>query len=156
MKNNKQMNTRKSIILFILLLVINFAAHAQDKIADKIIAVLGENIVLQSDIDGQFAQYIAQGYANKPELKCQILESLITQKLLQKVDSYYRVYVREGQTEVQVQDWTKINRTPNEYYFMFDTRDKIPNEYFIDIKVESSGEVNTYKRQIKFQIVNTK
>ena len=39
---------------------------------------------------------------------------------------------------------------------MFDTRDKIPNEYFIDIKVESSGEVNTYKRQIKFQIVNTK
>ena len=39
---------------------------------------------------------------------------------------------------------------------MIDTRDKIPNEYFIDIKVESSGEVNTYKRQIKFQIVNTK
>ena len=50
MKNNKQMNTRKSIILFILLLVINFAAHAQDKIADKIIAVLGENIVLQSTL----------------------------------------------------------------------------------------------------------
>ena len=50
MKNNKQMNTRKSIILFILLLVINFAAHAHDNIADKIIAVLGENIVLQSTL----------------------------------------------------------------------------------------------------------
>ena len=80
----------------------------------------------------------------------------IGHKLLKKVDAYYRVYVREGQIEVQVQDWTKINRTPEEYYFMFDTRDKIPNEYFIDIKVESSGEVNTYKRQIKFQIVNYK
>ena len=85
-----------------------------------------------------------------------IKQAYSTQKLLQKVDSYYRVYVREGQTEVQVQDWTKINRTPNEYYFMFDTRDKIPNEYYVDIKVESSGEVNTYKRQIKFQIVNVK
>jgi len=85
-----------------------------------------------------------------------IKQAYSTNKLLQKVDASYRVYVREGQTEVQVQDWTKINRTPNEYYFMFDTRDKIPNEYFIDIKVESSGEVNTYKRQIKFQIVNTK
>lgn len=85
-----------------------------------------------------------------------IKQAYTTQKLLQKVDAFYRVYVREGQTEVQVQDWTKINRTPNEYYFIFDTRDKIPNEYFIDIKVESSGEINTYKRQIKFQIVNVK
>jgi hypothetical protein len=76
--------------------------------------------------------------------------------LLMKVDASYRVYVKEGSTEVQVQDWTKINRTPNEYYFIFDTRDKIPNEYFIDLKVLSSGEVNTYKKQIKFQIVNKK
>jgi len=85
-----------------------------------------------------------------------IKQAYTTNRLLPKVNAYYRVYVREGQTEVQVQDWTQINRTPNEYYFIFDTRDKIPNEYFIDIKVESSGEVNTYKRQIKFQIVNYK
>jgi hypothetical protein len=79
-----------------------------------------------------------------------------TNQLLPKVEGYYRIYVREGQTEVQVQDWTKLNRTPNEYYFLFDTRDKIPNEYYVDLKVISSGEVNTYKRQIKFQIVNKK
>lgn len=85
-----------------------------------------------------------------------VKQSFTTQKLLQKVDIYYRVYVKEGQTEVQVQEWTMVNRTPNEYYFIFDTRDKIPNEYFIDLKVENSGEVNTYKRQIKFQIVNEK
>jgi hypothetical protein len=85
-----------------------------------------------------------------------IKKAFTTQKLLKPIDAYYRVYVKEGQTEVQVQDWTKINRTTNEYYFLFDTRDKIPNEYFIDIKVTSSGEVNTYKRQIKFQIVNIK
>jgi len=85
-----------------------------------------------------------------------VKEAYSTNKLLRKVDVSYRVYVREGQTEVQVQDWTKVNRTPNEYYFIFDTRDKIPNEYFIDIQVKSSSEVNTYKKQIKFQIVNYK
>ena len=85
-----------------------------------------------------------------------IKKAYTTNRLLPKVEGYYRVYVREGQTEVQVQDWTKLNRTPNEYYFIFDTRDKIPNEYYIDLKVISSGEVNTYKRQIKFQIVNKK
>jgi hypothetical protein len=85
-----------------------------------------------------------------------IKKAYTVNQLLPKVEGYYRVYVREGQTEVQVQDWTKLNRTPNEYYFIFDTRDKIPNEYYIDLKVISSGEVNTYKRQIKFQIVNKK
>jgi hypothetical protein len=77
-------------------------------------------------------------------------------QMLPKVEAFYRIYVREGQTEVQVQDWTKLNRTPNEYYLIFDTRDKIPNEYYIDLKVISSGEVNTYKRTLKFQIVNKK
>ena len=85
-----------------------------------------------------------------------IKQAYTANKLLPAVDASYRVYVREGQTEVEVQGWTKINRTPNEYYFIFDTRDKIPNEYYIDIKVESTGEINTYKQQIKFQIVNMK
>lgn len=85
-----------------------------------------------------------------------IKKAYTTNVQLPNVDAYYRVYVREGQTEVQVQDWTKLNRTPDEYYFMFDTRDKIPNDYYIDMKVISTGEINTYKKQIKFQIVNKK
>jgi len=85
-----------------------------------------------------------------------IKQAYTTNKMLPKVEAFYRIYVREGTTEVQVQDWSKLNRTPNEYYFIFDTRDKIPNEYYVDLKVISSGEVNTYKRTIKFQIVNKK
>ena len=84
------------------------------------------------------------------------ISSYSTNRLLPKVSAYYRVYVREGQTEVEVQEWTKINRTSNEYYFIFDTTDKIPNEYFIDIKVYTSGQVDTYKRTLQFQIVNQK
>ena len=67
-----------------------------------------------------------------------------------------RFYVKEGTTEVQVQDWTPINRTPNEYYFIFDTRDKIPNQYYVDIQVNTSGEKDTYKKQLTFNIVNKK
>ena len=79
-----------------------------------------------------------------------------TNEIIQKINVYYRIYVKEGQTEVQVQDWTRVNRSYNQYYFMFDTRDKIPNEYYIDLKVYSDGTANTYKKQIKFQIVNKK
>lgn len=79
-----------------------------------------------------------------------------TNTVLQNVQAFYRIYVMEGQTEVQVQDWTKINRTPNEFYFIFDMRDKIPNEYFVDIRVNTNGEKDTYKKQLTFQIVNKK
>jgi hypothetical protein len=85
-----------------------------------------------------------------------IKQAYTTNKQLPNIDGQYRVYVREGKTEVIVQDWTKLNRTPNEYYFIFDTRDKIPNEYFIDMKVTTSGQVNVYKQQINFLIVNQK
>ena len=40
--------------------------------------------------------------------------------------------------------------------FIFDTTDKIPNEYFVDIKVVSDRNVDTYKRELQFQIVNKK
>lgn len=79
-----------------------------------------------------------------------------TQTILNNVNSFYRVYVKEGNTEVQVQDWTELNRTPNEFYFIFDMRDKIPNQYYIDIRVDISGERDTYKKQLTFQIVNKK
>jgi len=35
-------------------------------------------------------------------------------------------------------------------------RDKIPNQYYVDIQVSTSGEKDTYKRQLTFNIVNTK
>jgi hypothetical protein len=85
-----------------------------------------------------------------------IKKAYSTQTVLSNVEAFYRVYVKEGTTEVQVQDWTKINRTPNEYYFIFNTTDKIPDQYYIDIKVNISGEKDTYKKQLTFQIVNKK
>ena len=38
----------------------------------------------------------------------------------------------------------------------FDTTDKLPNEYFIDIKVVTDRNIETYKRELQFQIVNKK
>jgi hypothetical protein len=86
-----------------------------------------------------------------------IKQAYSSKSVLNDVQSYYRVYVKEGgNTEVQVQDWTRINQTTDGHYFVFDTRDKLPNEYFIDIKVVSDKNIDTYKRELQFQIVNKK
>ena len=84
-----------------------------------------------------------------------VKQAYSSKSTLNYVKAYYRIYVREGaNTEVQVQDWTRINQTTDGFYFIFDTTDKIPNEYFIDIKVVSDKNTDTYKREIQFQIVN--
>jgi hypothetical protein len=85
-----------------------------------------------------------------------VKKAYTAQHLLHNVSLFYRIYVKEGTTEVQVQDWTPVNRTPNEFYFMFNTTDKIPNQYYVDIKVKTSGERDTYKRELTFEIVNRK
>jgi hypothetical protein len=85
-----------------------------------------------------------------------IKQAYTGQQVLLNVSASYRVYVMEGTTEVQVQDWTPLNRTPNQFYFIFDMKDKIPNQYFVDIQVNTSGEKDTYKQQLTFQIVNKK
>jgi len=86
-----------------------------------------------------------------------IKQAYSSKSVLNDVQPYYRVYVKEGgNTEVQVQDWTRINQTTDGHYFVFDTRDKLPNEYFIDIKVVSDKNIDTYKRELQFQIVNKK
>jgi len=85
-----------------------------------------------------------------------IKQAYTGQQVLLNVSAFYRVYVKEGTTEVQVQDWTQLNRTPNQYYFIFDMRDKIPNQYYVDIQVNSSGTKDTYKQQLTFNIVNKK
>lgn len=66
----------------------------------------------------------------------------------------YRLWIREGNTEVNVIDWMDVNRTYLKNYFVLDTSWMIPNEYYIDIKLTSNLLVKTYTNTMKFNIVN--
>jgi hypothetical protein len=68
----------------------------------------------------------------------------------------YRLYVTEGKTQVEVIPWTPINKTSTKNYFLMDTSWMIPNEYFLDIKAVSNQQIDTYRKAIKFQIINEK
>jgi len=75
---------RKLIGLFILLgcIVSGNQTQAQDKVVDQIVAVVGKNIILKSDIEGMFQQQQAQGITTEGDMKCEILENLLVEKLL--------------------------------------------------------------------------
>ena len=65
-----------------ILLVVFFTANAQKKL-DGVAAIVGEKIVLYSAIEGQAQQMKVQGHVgDEIQLKCQIFEDLLYQKLL--------------------------------------------------------------------------
>ena len=66
----------------------------------------------------------------------------------------YRLWVKEGPTQVNVIDWTDVNRAYLKNYFILDTSWMIPNEYFIDVKLTSNQLVKTYTNTLKFNIVS--
>ena len=68
---------------------------------------------------------------------------------------YYRMYIKEGRTNVIVHDWTQIDTT-NENSFTLDTSIYIPREYFIEIKGKTHSEEIFYENEIKFEIVSEK
>lgn len=70
-------------------------------------------------------------------------------------DVYYRVYVKEGRTQVNVWEWTKLDKT-NENSFMLDTSYMIPREYWVELRAMINGEEVFYKDEIKFEIVSEK
>jgi hypothetical protein len=68
----------------------------------------------------------------------------------------YRIYIREGNTQIDYIDWTEINRTFDGNYFLMDTSWFIPNDYYMELKIESGNEIRTYDDIIKFEIVSEK
>lgn len=69
---------------------------------------------------------------------------------------YYRIYIKEGETQIEYVDWKEVNRTEDSNYFLVDTSWFIPNDYYMEFKIESSSEVRTYHDIIQFEIVSEK
>lgn len=85
--------------LSIALLLTTTLTYAQQRSLDKVAAVVGSAIILQSDIDMQYAQYKAQGNSDNPDIKCYFLQQLLAQKLLSQQAAIDSITVSEAQVE---------------------------------------------------------
>ncbi|MDY0161231.1 MAG: peptidylprolyl isomerase [Bacteroidales bacterium] len=76
---------KKKILISIFCITLFFPIqliHSQEVI-DQIVAIVGNQPILKSDIENQYIQMISQGYyGTSVDLKCEILEDLLFQKLL--------------------------------------------------------------------------
>ena len=119
--------------LLVLLFLASYAS-AQKNVIDKIIAVVGEEIVLKSDIENQFLHEQSQGLVNSSaDSRTRILENLLVQKLLvaqAKIDS-----IEVTDTEVE----NALNSQLEQYVQHIGSRERLETYFgksYEDIKNE--------------------
>ena len=69
-------------LLFALMLPTAALAQPTGEPIDKIVAIVGEKIIMLSDVETQYWQLVMQGEKQTDELRCTILEELMLQKML--------------------------------------------------------------------------
>ena len=75
---------KKSLITLLVLLSAGFTGFAQKYpggLVDKTVAIVGNEVILISDIEAQVQQMTAQGYASDRNLRCELLETMMESKL---------------------------------------------------------------------------
>lgn len=76
------MQAKFFIIILFVTSVFN-VVNAQEKVVvDQVIAIVGRQVVLQSDIETQVLQMRTQGYYSSGDVKCEVLEDMLYSKLL--------------------------------------------------------------------------
>jgi peptidyl-prolyl cis-trans isomerase SurA len=90
---------KKFLLLASGLLCLFLNTQAQKKNIDKVVAVLGNNIILLSELNQQYAQYLNSGNPNTEDAKCFILQQMLTQKLLVQQAEIDSVMVEDSQVD---------------------------------------------------------
>lgn len=90
---------KKYISLFLFLMIAFANQQAKSQEIDKVVAVVGESIILKSEVENQYAQYLAQGNSADNSIKCYFLQQLLTQKLLSQQAVIDSIEVTEDEIE---------------------------------------------------------
>ena len=69
-------------ILILLIVLTNLPFSLMSQSIDKIEAIVGSEMILTSEIESQYLQYLSQGYTKSDNVKCKIIDDLLFQNLL--------------------------------------------------------------------------
>ncbi len=116
---------RKTAIGLSAMLTLALPSVAQDNgvVIDKVVAIIGRQIVMHSDIETQKMQIKAQNYAVPEDIECQILEQGMYQKLLVNQAIVDTVEVSEAQVNAET------DRRINYYVSQIGSEEKLEEYY---------------------------
>jgi peptidyl-prolyl cis-trans isomerase SurA len=133
-------------MLLLLAAVLVKAQPSKSSMVDGLVAVVGDKIILKSDVESEYANWIAQGNDPDPDMKCIIIDQLLTNKLMLRQAELDSLEVSEEEIEGQ------IDRRMRYFISMIGSREKLEEFYgksILEIKEE-------FRPQIKEMVLAQK
>ncbi len=122
----------------------------QSKVIDQVVGVVGSKIILQSDIEKQYNQYIAQGGERNENGRCLIFDQLILSKLLINQADLDSVTVSETQVD------NELDKRMRFYIKQIGSEEKL-EDYFHTTIIQLKSELrDLIKEQITVQTMQGK
>lgn len=129
------MHTKTILLIAIIanVLFVSTPLLSQKNIVDEVIAVVGDNAILMSDVEYQYQQAVMQGMSAKGDLKCKLFEQQLIQKLMLNQAVLDSVEVSENNVI------NEVDRRMNEFIDRAGGREKLEewfNKSVLQIKRE--------------------
>jgi peptidyl-prolyl cis-trans isomerase SurA len=142
------MRLKKPIFVMLLLLaaVLVKAQPSKSSMVDGLVAVVGDKIILKSDVESEYSYWIALGNDPDPDMKCIIIDQLLTNKLMLRQAELDSLEVSDEEIEGQ------IDRRMRYFISMIGSREKLEEFYgksILEIKEE-------FRPQIKEMVLAQK
>lgn len=134
-RNTKYLFANILAISLLLLNMTSILAQDEEQIIDQVVAVVGKNIVLESDIETQYLQMRMQGgiTGNASDIRCRLLEEILYQKLMVAQAEYDSIEMNESQVN------SELDRRMSTFINQFGTQEKMESYYnktLVEIKAE--------------------
>ncbi len=129
-----------------------YSQSTRDTIVDGVVAVVGANMILKSDIEAQYLQYRIQGSikGGAEKIKCQLFETMLFQKLLLNQSQLDSATV----TDVQVE--SELDRRLRYFIGQIGSPEKL-EEYYQKSLVEIKNEMrDIIKEQMLIEMTQQK
>jgi peptidyl-prolyl cis-trans isomerase SurA len=139
---------KKGIFPLLLVLCCAGAALSQDDrtLVDHVIGIVGENIVLHSDIELQYQQMKLEGTDFPGDFKCAILDQMLAQKMLKQQAELDSLVVSEDEIEGE------LDRRVRYFVSMIGSEEKL-EEYYGKSIVRIKDE---FRKDIREQLLSQK
>jgi peptidyl-prolyl cis-trans isomerase SurA len=139
----------KKLLSSVMLLTVVGLATAQPQpssMVDGLVAVVGDKIILKSEVESEYANWIAQGNEADPQMRCIIIDQLLTNKLMLRQAEFDSLEVSDEEIEGQ------IDRRMRYFVSMIGSREKL-EEFYGKSMVEIKDE---FRPQIKEMLLAQK
>jgi peptidyl-prolyl cis-trans isomerase SurA len=137
-----KLNSIKNSLVVLMFLVLPVLNGFSQKLIDGIIAVVGDEIILRSDLENQKIQAKAQGVVLGESVDCVVMEDLLYEKLLLHQGGIDSVEVSEAQIQ------SELDKRINVFIEQIGSREKLEEYYGKSINEIKSEFYDVLKNQM--------